>query len=902
MARIEELNDAPIRIVYDEAGAISDLVDARGNSLGFVFSKLNAETNKTFLSSGGVDLTPEQTFDDKLVASLDASFQSSIPSGFTFGRASAQTYLAADGLIKSAASGVPAFEFDAAGNALGLLFEPAATNLALYSADMSNAAWVGNQTTRTSLQAAPDGTNSAQLLTETSGTAYYKQTVAISAGQCVTFSKSFKRGNWDWVRMTIAKSGAADNRVTAWFNLATGQATTVRPNDTGAGVEVPTGFGSKIVALPNGFFRCFVWGVIPSATSVECSTFTADDDAKRFISATGRTRIEWGAQIIAAAQPDTSSYIPTTSAAVARAACSLSSAAPWYEKGGALIVGYKRTSPINSGLDACIAQLDDGTTANILRISSAWSAGLSKYAQTLTSVVASGAAQTATLSPISAGDASVLASSINYDTTLSHNGRVGKDYYITSPAVQMSRLTLGAKPDGSSPFTGYIKSVKFVPSRLSEVRASAATSVSTAKPITAKPTDETSSLYRYISELDGQFFMGHQWQSVREVGGSWQVTNAANYPTGGNEQVITRLLTQAGHAADYPVMMGIIDQEWRPVGDLGGNLTIDSSRTDITDIVKAWFRAGRIVTMCTDMPNFVGPTTNYPKHVSMYAGGDNNIGALTTTTGENASYCMRRIAPGGDLQYKLDQYLDSLCKMIDTLVVDGIKIPIILRLFRESRMGVFWWNIYKTAPNGQQYVPDDVYVAVYRHAVDYIKARCPNVLFNFCMGAPSPSGLPGTPADGMDPSWYYAVYPGDAYTDFVTVDPYNNSSSPPGALDDRWMGKSIDCARYLAGVGSKPFGFGEIGFYWSAQNWVAASATTRNFNTANGYANPTSFWDGVVLEHVARRGQLPKWMMWWGEGGAPYSGCPASPSAVEFLRSPQCLLASDVSRRDIYGF
>lgn len=65
-------------------------------------------------------------------------------------RAGNATYIGRDRLLHTVGANTLRFAFDlASGAPLGLMYEPAATNLALYSRDLSNAAWVTNNTTAT---------------------------------------------------------------------------------------------------------------------------------------------------------------------------------------------------------------------------------------------------------------------------------------------------------------------------------------------------------------------------------------------------------------------------------------------------------------------------------------------------------------------------------------------------------------------------------------------------------------------------------------------------------------------------------------------------------------------------------------------------------------------------------
>ena len=67
--------------------------------------------------------------------------------GYTFSRASSQTYEKSDGTLGTVTSGNPAFTYSG-GTAQGVLLEGARTNLAKYSDDLSNAVWVATNITK----------------------------------------------------------------------------------------------------------------------------------------------------------------------------------------------------------------------------------------------------------------------------------------------------------------------------------------------------------------------------------------------------------------------------------------------------------------------------------------------------------------------------------------------------------------------------------------------------------------------------------------------------------------------------------------------------------------------------------------------------------------------------------
>jgi hypothetical protein len=93
-------------------------------------------------------------------------FTQSQTGGFTLTRATTATYFDASGVLRTAASGVQ--RIDQTGAGLGLLREPARTNRALHSRDLTQTEWVKTDATAAKTQVGIDGVaNSASSLTAT---------------------------------------------------------------------------------------------------------------------------------------------------------------------------------------------------------------------------------------------------------------------------------------------------------------------------------------------------------------------------------------------------------------------------------------------------------------------------------------------------------------------------------------------------------------------------------------------------------------------------------------------------------------------------------------------------------------------------------------------------------------
>jgi hypothetical protein len=240
------------------------------------------------------------------------------PSDVTFtSRTSSATYINSSGLVATALSGVARdqhYQYPSLSTtAPRLLVENASTNLALYSEDLSNAAYVKGGTTIGTSGVAPDGTTSARLLSDSTVlTAHYiQQSVALTTGTAYTFSTWVKSVSCTRVQIQNGTLGAF-----AKFNLATGLMVS-----TGG-----TGFVSHTISsFPNGWFRISLT-FLTNATSSQALVLYMEDSTGSTLYAGGpNTVYNWGWMLEASYIP--TSHISTTSASVNRAADVFTSAA-----------------------------------------------------------------------------------------------------------------------------------------------------------------------------------------------------------------------------------------------------------------------------------------------------------------------------------------------------------------------------------------------------------------------------------------------------------------------------------------------------------------------------------------------------------------------------------------------
>lgn len=229
--------------------------------------------------------------------------------GAVFSRASTATYVDANGVLQTAASGV-ARDAHYVNGERTLLLEPASENLLLHSEAFDNAAWQKTNVTVTPNAAvAPDGTMTADLVEATAtGATVLQQPAVINATVC-TFSVFTKRA-----------TGVAHAASFGLYNFTTAQDLYFGSFDRSTGVFTPT-FGTgawTATLLASGWWRLSLTvttGITAGNTVNAYAGFSGS------VITAGEGHYVWGGQVEALAVP--TSYIPTTTVAVPREADSL---------------------------------------------------------------------------------------------------------------------------------------------------------------------------------------------------------------------------------------------------------------------------------------------------------------------------------------------------------------------------------------------------------------------------------------------------------------------------------------------------------------------------------------------------------------------------------------------------
>ena len=403
---------------------------------------------------------------------LDFAGTGTLDPRVTFTRSTTARYYNSSGVLTTAAINAPRFDYNPSTLApLGLLIEQSSTNLLTYSQDFSNVIWTKNNSTiTTGADIAPDGTQTAQMLVEATGTVTpFLNEVAVKTASAITHTySSYIKANQRTYAWTQLSDGFG-NGARVYFNLSTGVIST-------AAALVGTGFTSPsatITSVGNGWYRCTITATSNTALTIAGYTGISNNGSTVTYTGNGTSGIYiWGAQIETGSFA--TSYIPTTSAQVTRAADNAS------------MTGTNFSSWFNQGQGTVYSEIASFTTFALGNNRVGWqidsgSGFTNRYVYNQTSsamtVIVGGSVQANFSIPAPAAKA-FTKNAFAYQTSLfndSYNGTALST--ITSGSIPtVSRLILGDDAiSNSTPLNGWIKKFAFYPQALTSAQLQALT-------------------------------------------------------------------------------------------------------------------------------------------------------------------------------------------------------------------------------------------------------------------------------------------------------------------------------------------------------------------------------------------------------------------------------------------
>ena len=261
-----------------------------------------------------------------------------LPPDFTVTRATTATRVNSSGLIESIASGVPRIDW-LGQSCPALLVEASGQNLAFHSESwVSGNNWTLTDATNvTGATSAPNGNATANALSPTAASGSHfvfsngTTTVSYTSGTIYTQSAFFKAGTGaagQFVQLTFPSARFTQTGY-ANFDLIAGTVSVV------SGSSADANRAARIENYGDGWYRCIFTATCNSTGTgagliIALITSTGSSRIPSFSGVTGDVLYGWGAQVETGSVATT--YIPTTAAAVSRAADVISAS-------GALVSG-----------------------------------------------------------------------------------------------------------------------------------------------------------------------------------------------------------------------------------------------------------------------------------------------------------------------------------------------------------------------------------------------------------------------------------------------------------------------------------------------------------------------------------------------------------------------------------
>lgn len=368
----------------------------------------------------------------------------------TFTRASSATFVGSNGVLQTAVTNAPRFDHNpTTGESLGLLVEEQRTNLLVRSEEFENAYWFKSAATITSnATTAPNGTTTADKLVETAvSTEHIAAVLSMGLASNVytvsVFAKAAER-----TQISIFLDTGITRR-TQYFNLSTG---TLGTNSGG--------LTSSIQAFADGWYRCSVT-LNAAETLLNVVYTTALSGSNNYLGNASSGAFLWGAQLEAGAFP--TSYIPTTTAAVTRAAdiasITGSNFSSWYRQDEGTFYGDAST-PFAVTAFPTIADSRSGT--DIIQL------GFNTESLAVQFVQVGGATQSILyptgLTGVRRRRIASAMQANNFGIAV-NGGAIFSDNSGSMPS-SLTSLTIGQRSGGADALNGHIRRLTYFPQRL----------------------------------------------------------------------------------------------------------------------------------------------------------------------------------------------------------------------------------------------------------------------------------------------------------------------------------------------------------------------------------------------------------------------------------------------------
>jgi hypothetical protein len=422
-----------------------------GNASNGAFRLLNGESDGLAIDFRDMSMVIRDT------ATPANNFSGDPNTKLTYASPASKSIFGANGLYSSATT--LRTEYNSSASPFGVRVETAATNLLLRSSQFDNASWTkGGVTASGNAAVAPDGTTTADLLTEDTSTGDHRTfqgSVSVTNGTTYSFSVFVKPNGRNLVQLYWA-DGA--NVASVVFNTSTGQVT-----------ETTDGTG-YIQAAGNGWYRCTVVKAAGTTTAVNVqirfvssgiiTSYTGDGVSGMYL---------WGAQFEAGLAASTP--IDTAGSTVARGADNITLATslfPYDDAGpGTLLVRFSQVSPsFNSGTIAAALRQQAGGNANLISLGS----GGSTTSRPRGQIFAASASQVDSSPTVAAYARNTpLNAAIAWDTNdvlVVGDGATATDTSATIPS-SIDILEIGSR-DTAFQLNGHIQLLAYVPRRMTE--------------------------------------------------------------------------------------------------------------------------------------------------------------------------------------------------------------------------------------------------------------------------------------------------------------------------------------------------------------------------------------------------------------------------------------------------